>query len=149
MGFVQAYRWRGFKPRQQWYKSEFLLTLNQFELMRSLFHTDESAVDCHVAEPAFPIPATTRFITEKQWIAFPIAEIPLDSVANVDEFAINIAVDVSIKITDDNVRWFPRLNLTERELTTHGIRAGPRCTDSHGKTTAILSKGKVAMGNIV
>ena len=87
--------------------SESLLTLNQFELMRSLFHTDESAVDCYVTQFAFPISTPTRFITEKQRVVFPITEIALCSIANMGKFTVNIAVDVPLKITDDDVRRFP------------------------------------------
>ena len=87
--------------------SESLLPLNQFELMRSLFYTDESAVDCYVTQFAFPISTTTRFVTEKQRIAFPITEISLCPIANVGKFTVNVAVDVPLKITDDDVRRFP------------------------------------------
>ena len=112
------YRWRGFKPRQQWYKSESLLTLDQFELMRGFLYTDKSAVDCHATKLTFPIPATARLITEKQRIAFPITEIALRPVANMDKFTVNVAVDVPLKITDDDVRRFPDFDLTESKLAT-------------------------------
>ena len=91
------YRWRGFKPRQQRYKSESLLTLDQFELMRGFLYTDKSVINRYATELAFPIPTATRFITEKQRIAFPIAEIALRPVANMDRFTVNITVDVPIK----------------------------------------------------
>ena len=80
---------------------------------------------------------------------FPITEIPLRSATNVGKLAINIAIDVPRKITDDDVHRFPRLNPAKRKLAACGILAGTRCADPHSKTGTILPQGEVTMGTVV